>query len=398
MLSEPSVQLVAGDPARHLELLREAAQHGPTGIDATIGAVLVLRHNEIESLARDRRVAGVGLANFDVMGIEGDLRDWYSKLLFTNEGETHSRLRRLVSRAFTPRAVEQLRAQARAFVDRAFSDLDRRGGGDLAGCVGDLGTLLMCQMLGIPDEEVALFARWADALVPVFGFMTPSQIAEAERALAEQLPYTADLVERRERDPRDDLITALLHSEHDGDVLDHDEVVRMVANMSIAAQDTTKGQIACSLITLLRHPDAVRAIRTGGVTADTALTETLRMEPSVDLIPRTLTEPLVVGGVERPAGTLIMLAVVLGNRDPSLWDDPDTFHVDRFASPNVPRPLSFGTGPHYCLGASLARMAIGETIDSFSRYNFTPAADLDEIPWQVVLSRYPERVPVGVAL
>jgi len=385
------------DPAGGPAELAEAARAGPTAIDATTGALWVLGYDEIEHLAHDQRMVGVGLTFFDLMGIEGELRRWYGSLMFTNEGEAHLRLRRLVSRAFTPRSAEQLRGEAAQRVDDVFEQLAADGEGDLAEVFSRLAMRVMCRLLGVPDEDVEVFGSWADALSPVFGFMTPDEIEAAATALRHLLAYVADLVERRDGDPADDLVSALLLAEHEGDRLARDEVVTMIANLIVGGHDTTTSQLGCTLLTLLRHPEAVEALRAGTAQVPEAVSETMRYEPSLGIVPRTAGADIDIGGVTRPAGTMVLLSLFTGNRDPAVWERGDSFDVHRFALPSTPRLLSFGSGPHYCLGANLARMTLEETVAAFAARTVEPMEDLEHVAWRRVLGRSPVRLPVRVA-
>lgn len=385
------------DPLGLTDTLAEAARQAPAVVDASTGVIYVLRYDEIDTLARDRRMTGVGLTLFDLMGIEGELRDWYSSLMFTNEGETHLRLRRLVSRAFTPKAVDRLRQHAVGLVESSFASLETAGGGDLVAAFRLVPIRVICRLLGVPDEENGVFAGWADALSPIFAYMDKDQIEAARSALAGLLAYVADLVDRRRSSPSDDLITALLEAGESGDRLTRQEVATMVANLLVGGHDTTGSQLACTLLTFLRHPESVTRISSGEVTPADAVTETMRFEPSIGAVARRTTEPVEIAGITRPAGTVIVLALSTGNRDPEIWEDPDSFRVDRFASPTAPHLLSFGTGAHYCLGSNLARMTLEETTRGLVARNVVPAIDLDDVPWRIVLGRSPATLPVCVS-
>jgi cytochrome P450 len=393
MSDEPTLDVLL-DPTGVRSTLAAAALAGPTALDAITGAVFVLRYEELERLTHDPRMVGVGLTGFDVMGIQGDLRRWYGSLMFTNEGETHTRLRRLVSRAFTPRSVQQLRDDAAKLVNEPLLELETEGEGDLVQLFGRVAVSVMCRLLGVPQEDVEVWGSWADALSPVFGYMEPEQIRAAESALTEMLPYIAALVEKRDGEPRDDLITALVRAEEDGEHLHRDEVITMVTNLLVAAQDTTTSQIGCTLLTLLRHPDAVAELRSETAMVPAAVSETMRYEPSIGFIPRTTTAPLEIGGVQRPAGTMVLLSVITGNRDPAIWEDADSFDLQRFTRPSAPRLLSFGTGLHYCLGANLARMTLEETVAGFVTHDITPSEDLEDVQWRQVLGRSPASLRV----
>ena len=366
-----------------------------TARDADTGMVWVLSYDEVSRVAHDPRTVGVGLGFFDLMGIDdGALRRWNSSLMFTNEGDTHGRLRRLVSRAFTPRSTERLRSAASEMVGDAFRRVQVDGGGDLIDAFGRVPMRVMCRLLGVPDADVAVFGDWADQLSPTFGFMDAEQIDVASGAIEQLLGYVGALVGARREDPADDLITALLAAEDEGDRLTHAELVAMVANLLVGGHDPTASQIACSFLTLLRHPDSLDEIRRRPAITSVAVMETMRYEPSIGAIPRTVAEPFPVGAEERPVGTAMLLSVMTANRDPAVWDEPDSFVVDRFASPTAPKLLSFGTGPHYCLGANLARMTLEETVLGLAAQHLTPARDLDEVEWRTVLGRSPVSLAV----
>ena len=377
-------------------VLRDAAAAGPVAVNSMVGGVYVLRHRDVERLAHDPRLAGIGLAIFDLMGVaEGPLRDWYGGLMFTNEGEAHHRLRALVSRAFTPKAVNALRDSAADLARGALAPVREAGGGDLVDALGLVPMHVMCRLLVVPPEDVEVFGTWADALSPTFGFMTPEQIATAERAIVDLLDYVSDLTARRGADPGDDLITALLSAEVDGGRLTHDEVLAMVANLLVGGHDTTASQLGCSCLTLLRHPDQAERVREDRALAGAAVAETIRYEPSLPVVPRTVATALEVVDREAEVGSLVMLATAAANRDPEVWSEPDRFDVGRFTATNPPRLLSFGAGPHYCLGAALARLTVEEATNALLDLGpVTPITDLGAVEWRVVLGRSPARLEV----
>ena len=384
-----------GDELHHM--LRTAAAEGPIAVDANSGAIVVLRYEDVERLAFDRRFAGVGLAFFDLMGItEGQLREWYGRLMFTNEGDVHHRLRSLVARAFTPRAVEALRADTAGLAAEVLAPVLAEGGGDLVAATALLPARVMCRLLGVPDADVAVFGGWADALSPVFGFMTPQQREAADSALAGLLEYVDAMATARRRDPADDLISALLVAEDEGDRLDHAELVDMVANLLVGGHDTTASQLGCTLLTLVRHPEELDRLHERPELVASAVSETIRFEPSIPAVPRTAAQPVDIGGTEVGAGSLVMLSTAAANRQAGVWDDPDSFDVTRFTQPEVPRLLTFGAGPHFCLGAALARLTVEETVRATLDLGpkLRAAGDPFDVPWRSVLGRSPVAVPV----
>jgi cytochrome P450 len=396
-MTDPMVLSSVFDDRLH-ETLGAARAAGRTVIDADSGAVVVLRYDDVEHLAHAPRAAGVGLTFFDFMGIgDGPLRDWYGRLMFTNEGEVHHRLRRLAARAFTPRAVERHRQLAadltRSRLDQVLAD----GGGDLVAAFADLPITVICRLLGVPDDEVGHYLAYGDALSPVFGFMDADQIAAAGDAV-ESLSADVDrTIAARRGENRDDLIGALLAAEEDGHRLTHVEVVTMVGNLIVGGHDTTASQVGCTLLTLLRHPDALARLRAGEVSVAHVVDETIRFEPSLEIVPRTATQPMEVADRSVEAGTMVFLSTASANRHDAVWGDPEVVRPDRFAAADAPRLLSFGSGAHYCLGAALARMTLHEVATGFADVSerLAPADDLDAVEWRRVLGRSPSALHVA---
>ena len=376
-------------------VLREAVSQGQLATDEQTGATIVLRQGDVEMLAHDHRLPGIGLTLFDLMGItKGPLRDWYGGLMFTTEGDYHRRIRSLVSRAFTPRSVEALRATAAEMSATAVASVGE--GGDLVVACSGLATRLICRLLGVPDSDVAVFTQWADALSPVFFVMTPEQISDATRAITELQAYVDELTTRRADDPGSDLVTALRAAEADGERLTHAETVDMIANLLVAGHDTAGSQIPCSALVTLQHHDQLAGVHTDDVRLANATAETMRLEPSIPIIPRTALAPIELHGETIPAGSMVFLCIASACRDETAWREPDEFDPDRFTRPDTAKLLNFGAGTHYCLGTALAKMAVEESLrailaaDPPLRLTEDPA----DIPWRQILGRSPARLLV----
>ncbi|GLE51353.1 cytochrome P450 hydroxylase [Mycobacterium montefiorense] len=392
----PTVDLTGSLAGDLHGVLREAARRGPLARDEMTGAYVALRQRDVERLVHDQRLNGIGLTLFDMMGITtGPLRDWYGRLMFTTEGDYHRRMRALVSRAFTPRAVAALQKSATGMAVAAITSAGQRG--DLAPAGATVAARLTCRLLGVPDSDVAVFAQWADALSPVFYVMTPDQIDNATRAVTELQSYVDDLTRRRSADPGSDLITSLLAVEAGEDRLTHDETVTMISNLLVAGHDTTGSQIPCSILTVLRHRDHLDGSRQDRAYLSRVAAETMRLEPSVPLIPRTAIAPIELYDTTIPAGSMVFPCIAAACRDGLVWQDPDRFDPDRFIREDSPRLLNFGAGNHYCVGTALAKLAVEECIGAVLAE--VPPLDLTEdpadIPWLQVLGRRPARLVVS---
>lgn len=386
------------------EWYRTARANGPSALSAETGAVVALRYDDVERLSHDPRLAGVGLSIFDLLGIgDGPLRTWYSSLMFTNEGDAHHRLRRLAARAFTPRSVERHRELAARLTAERMERLVADGGGDLVEALVDVPITVICTLIGVPEEQIPAFLAYGDALSPVFGLMDGDQIATAEDAVVGLTADVDAMIATRLQQRSDDLISALLAAEESGDRLTHDEVVTMVGNLIVGGHDTTSGQVSCTLLTLLRHPEVLDALRADPSLAPAVVDEGIRYEPSITVVPRTALEPIDIGGVERPVGSMVFLSSASASRDEDVWGDPDVFRPDRFTEPGAPKLLSFGSGAHYCLGAALARVTMQEVMLGAASAGLGDtlvaggSLAADDIEWCQVLGRSPAHLPVVTA-
>jgi cytochrome P450 len=168
----------------------------------------------------------------------------------------------------------------------------------------------------------------------------------------------------------------------------------MVANLLVGGHDTTSSQIGCTFLALLRHPDSLDQLRTRPDLVPAAVMESMRFEPSIAAIPRTVVEPLPMGAEERPVGTTVLLSLTAASRDPAVWSEPGMFQLERFADPAAPKLLSFGTGPHFCLGANLARMTLQETVRGLIARPLVLIDDPEAVEWRRVLGRSPASLDV----
>jgi cytochrome P450 len=268
------------------------------------------------------------------------------------EPPDHARIRGLVTRAFTARRVEQLRPRIRALVAEMLDRIEPAGRMDV---IRDFAHVLpvtvICDMLGIPEHDRGRFLGTAAAstrmLDPVP--MNLREIDEANAMFDEQTAYFTALFDRRRRNPGDDLITALLHARDDSGGLTEEELLANVWLLFVAGHETTRNLIGNGLLALHRNPEELARLKANPGLLATAVAELLRYDASVQFVSRTAYEDVKIGRVAIARDQSVICLLAAGNRDPAVFPDPDRLDVGR---PDV-RPLSFGGGIHYCLGAQL---------------------------------------------
>jgi cytochrome P450 len=288
----------------------------------------------------------------------------------------HTRLRGLVRDGFSNRAVERLVPRIQAIVDGLIDRLGDRPTFDLIESFAlPLPVTVIAEMLGVPASDQSRFRTWTDALLGRVG--TPE---ESMAAGMEFIAYLNDLADRRRTDPRDDLVSFLLHAEEDGERLDHQEFLAMVFLLLVAGHETTVNLIGNGVLELTRHPDEYGRLLAGEVGVEPAVEELLRFHGPVESTTvRWAYEDVTIGGVTLPAGSPVIPILMAANRDPRVFDDPDALRLDR--SPN--RHLAFGSGIHLCLGAPLARREAQVALEALSRELGRLELDMDDaaIDW-----------------
>ena len=281
----------------------------------------------------------------------------------------HTRLRTLVTKAFTPRVVEQLRPQAQAIVDEALDRAAALGEMELIEHLAyPLPVAVIAGMLGVPRDDWPQFREWSRVLVssldPV-ALPDPELIAAVRGAQDALFEYLGGVVAARRREPRDDLISALIAVEERGDVLNERELLVMLNLLLVAGHETTVNLIGNGVLALLRNPDQLALLRRQPDVIESAVEELLRFDSPVQLTGRIAAEACELGGQQIRPGQLVLTLLGAANRDPLQFADPDRLDLTR--SPN--QHFSFGRGIHFCLGAPLARLegriAIGSLVRRF---------------------------------
>ena len=266
----------------------------------------------------------------------------------------HTRIRSLVSRAFTPRRVERLRPAVRAMTEELLDAVADAGECDLIDALAfPLPANVISELVGVPvadrDWLRPLVSDLAATLEPT---RQPAEVERAEAASAKVNRYLNDLIELRRAEPADDLLSGLIAASDGEDRLTQSEVAATVSLIYAAGFETTMNLIGNLVHTLMRHPDQLARLRADRSLAPSAVDEVLRFEPPVQIDGRYVRDSAEIGGQVIPQGHGVLTLLGAANRDPAAVDDPDRFDVGRSEVPM----LSFGSGIHYCLGAALARL------------------------------------------
>jgi cytochrome P450 len=246
----------------------------------------VLRYDEVAALLRDRRLRQGGVESLAAQGITaGPLADWMRMVILNIEGEQHARLRHLVSKAFTPRAVDALRPAMRAVAHELIDDFAAHGECEFMAAFADpYPSRIICALLGIPRERYAQFHGWATDFGLAFSYTVAEHLACIEAALQGLYACVDDLLAERRAAPGPDLVSALIAAEESGDQLSDAELRVLVTALVFAGQDTTRNQLGCALATFLEHPAQWALLAEAPALAARAVEEIMRVRPSVPVI------------------------------------------------------------------------------------------------------------------
>ncbi|RZQ61077.1 cytochrome P450 family protein [Amycolatopsis suaedae] len=385
-MSEPlySTDLLLVDAARRhagYARLRDAGPVHPIVLQSGETGWLVTGFETARVALTDLRLQGRTATVGNGRRMPEDLRRAMNSHMLNVGPPDHTRLRKLVSAAFTRRRMEQMRPRVQELTDDLLDALDTSGPVDLiTGLALPLPVQVLTDLFGIPAEDSAEFHALTSALTS--GSLPLGRLTVAATAM---LDYVRPLLDRKRREPRPDLLSALV-AVHDGeDRLTEDELTSMVFLLLTAGHETTVNLIGNGLLTLLSTPDELARLRADRGLLPRAVEELMRLESPVQIALRYATEPVELGGVAIPAGATVLVSLLAANRDPGRFDEPDEVRLDRAGNAQ----LAFGYGYHHCIGAPLARLeavvAIGTVLDRFPRLRLArPAASLDWRPSPVM--------------
>jgi cytochrome P450 len=346
---------------------------------------VVTRHADVTMLNRDPR-CGRDTRKLKSGGFAARMADYPGMVeLVTNamvhlDPPDHTRIRKLIAHAFSPKAVEQMERSVTEVARRLCDELPEQGDFDLMRRLAKpLPVTVICDLMQVPRDDYPLFERWSDAITEHLEVTSsPEQIAAADRAYLEFKAWMAGFVEERRREPGTGLVDRLIAAEAVEGALSSDELLCNIIILLIGGHETTTNLIGNGLLALLEHPDQLALLRARPELIGSAIEECLRYESPLNLNGRCPHEDIEVSGQVIKKGQLIMCMLGAANRDPEVFAEPDRLDITRSPNPHQ----SFGGGPHFCVGAPLARLegriALTALLDRYP----TIALDRGRVRWK----------------
>jgi hypothetical protein len=339
---------------------RTVREEEPVHRSELLGGWLLTRYADVERAFKDEALSVEGNVARFFLGVDDETRrrltpleQQLTRATLLQDPPGHSRRRAHLMRGFTPARIDALRP---AIEHIAGWLLDEAAGSELevvSGLAFPLPRMILARLLGVPEQDLPQVGQWSDDLMAFLGVpFAPAEVAlQAQDSLVAQTGYLRGLVARRRAEPQDDLISWLLAPDDEGDTLTEDEVLADVSNLMFAGHETTTNLIAVGLLTLIRQPEALEALRRDSGLLPPVVDELLRLEPPVQLMARTARVPLRFGDHSVSPGDGVFLSIAAANRDPEAFERPDVLDPRRHG-----RNVAFGAGIHYCAGARLARL------------------------------------------
>ncbi|HSV40122.1 MAG TPA: cytochrome P450 [Nocardioidaceae bacterium] len=371
---DPRTPEFTKDPYVHLAAVRETA---PVTWSEAISSYVVTRYDDVHRLARTRTLTGSAMT----LEPPSEKRIPGYFMMIMRDGDNHTRLRRLMSGVFTPKAVSKWRERADAIVHDLLEAAEGRAELDvIADYAMPLPAQLIAEMLGLPQADTPRLREWTRSLITgLETFRSEAQHQASDEAGRGMVEYLDEAIQDKRKRPDDGLLSAMLQAEESGTMLDDREVRAQVMMLYIAGHETTMNLIGNGLTHLFRFPDQLERLRANPGLDQNAVEEMLRFDSPVQLTRRVATEPVEIGDQVLEVGSHITLCLGAANRDPRRWGPTsDVLDVGRLGANEH---VAFGGGSHYCLGASLARIEATLAIPSLIRRFPAMAPAYDEPKW-----------------
>ncbi|WAJ44205.1 cytochrome P450 [Mycobacterium sp. Aquia_216] len=382
------------DPEEAHRILADARRQAPIAIGRY--GPEVLSYKLVRTVLRDHRFVTAQGLGLDAQGVtSGPLWDRATANILGLDGAAHQRLRRLVSKAFAPRAAERLRTLAAEIIDSLVDPFTKTGHCDIVSDIAQgYPTPVICALLGASAKDWQLFSDWVNDIKKIFEWNIAADEPLILAAWNELDAYLEDLIDHRRENLTDDLISDLIRAEDPavpGDRLTHDELIMLCGTLLGAGTDTTRNQLAAAIGVLCTHPDQWALVARQPELVPNAVQELMRYCPIVFSTVRRAAEDIDLDGIRIPAGTLVAANTASANRDACVYDDPDRLDITR---QNAAPILNFGGGVHYCLGAHLARLELTEALRVITR-RMPNARPTGPSPWKGMAGiTGPLRVPL----
>lgn len=340
----------------------------------------VTKHDDVRAILRERRFHSALSVLPEMAGVTGPMVERQQRSILAMEGSEHTRLRRLAAPAFTPRATERLRPFMRQVVNELVDAVAAEGRCELVHDICEPYPIpIICELLGAPKEDWKLFSGWATDIFRIFNNDIANDLPAIQTAMSDLDGYVRHMVDERRTKPADDLLSHMIAVEEEGDRLSTDELVMMTEAVLMAGTDTTRNQLACSMALFAEHPDQWARLAANPELASGAVEETMRHLGAVRLTARIASEDIEYRDVLFPAGTLVIVSLATANFDGDAFTDSHRFDIGR--PPSVAPQMTFGSGIHFCLGASLARAELQEALQLLAQR--MPVLGLDgPIEWK----------------
>lgn len=361
--------------------------------ETPLGIWRLTRYADVVRLLRETP-CGVRATDGTLPGVDESEVGRQRLFMLQQDPPSHTRLRRLVSRGFTPRAVEGLRGDLGRIVDECLDRVQGQGGMDV---IADLAlpvpSTLICEMIGVPVADRERFTVWtAEATHGLAAAISPPDVVARARAAGESLAaYFDTLISERRSNLSNDLLSTLIRAEEEGDRLSPGELISQAIGLLIAGFETTIGLIGNGVRALLRHPDQLAKLRARPELIGSAVDECLRFDGPITLTVRVLHADAHFGGKTIPKNTSVWAMLAAANRDPEVFPDPDQFDIERRDNHHV----AFGGGAHFCLGSHLAHLEAEIAIGSLVRRFPSLKLESETVEWGRSLFRVPASLPIS---
>ena len=387
------------DPYPLYRSLREA---DPVHHSELMDLWVLTRHEDVSFVLKDdrfsadrRKSTNLLVAQARKMQEEGPFAQ--ANTMLSADPPEHTRLRGLVSKAFTPRRIEEMRPHIQEIVDALLDDVQDREEFDLIEHLSyPLPVIVIAEMLGIPPENRAEFKRWSNDLVATMSGpgTTPDALERARSSGLEMADYFKGVIAERRKEPRDDLLSAMIAAEERGEVLSEDELLASCMLLLAAGNETTTNLIGNGMLSLLRHEDQLDKLLDDPSLMGSAIEEMLRYEGPVQATARTADADVEIDGHAIEKGKMLFVLLAAANRDPAAFPDPETFDITRQDNNHV----AFGNGLHFCLGAPLARMEAQIAFQTLFERRGKPRLVSDDAEWNGnFILRGLKRLPLAFA-